>query len=245
MAKKGEHHSVEFRQKMLGNKRCVGRKMSEETRKKIGAANFGKKRSDETKRKQSLARLGKKRSEEDKQIMRISKLGNKNPMFGKKASDETKRKQSLARLGKKRSEETKQKMRLKRLQQVFPFKDTSIEIKMQDELSSRGFGYYKHYPIIGQPDIAFPDKKIVIFCDGDFYHGNPNKYKSDDKQIHGKTMGSIWEKDKRITDTLQQKGWRVLRYWEHEINQNIIAVVDEIEDTLIRKTENIIEVEIC
>ena len=42
-------------------------------------------------------------------------------------------------------------------------------------------------------------------------------------------------KDKEQNKELQENGWLVLRYWEHEINNNIEGVVDEIEDILILK----------
>jgi len=39
----------------------------------------------------------------------------------------------------------------------------------------------------------------------------------------------------RQTKILQEKGWLVLRYWEHEINDNAEGCVDEIEDNILRK----------
>ncbi|QLJ53449.1 MAG: hypothetical protein Sv326_1274 [Candidatus Fermentimicrarchaeum limneticum] len=108
----------------------------------------------------------------------------------------------------------KKKIRNARLYYIFPRKDTSIERKVQNELSNREIGYYKHYPVIGQPDIAFPDRKIAVFCDGDYWHGKRR---------------DVRERDTRINEKLRNEGWLVLRYWEHEINTNTEALVDEIE----------------
>lgn len=147
--------------------------------------------------------------------------GNRNPMKNKeiaKKSLETRRKNGFKKpwLNKKHSEESKQKISNKRLLQVLPFKDTSIERKLQDELSERGYGYYKHYAVMGQPDIAFPDKKIAIFADGDYWHNRENTKK----------------RDMEVNNKLSAQGWLVIRFWEHEINANVDAAVDEIEDVL-------------
>lgn len=51
----------------IGNKNCKGKKLSEETRKKLSAVRKGKKKSEEHKKKLSEAHKGKKLSEEHKQ----------------------------------------------------------------------------------------------------------------------------------------------------------------------------------
>ena len=167
----------------------------------------------EAQKGKSSPNKGKKASEKTRMLMRLN-----SGMKGKKASEETRAKMRASSKhgnhmkGTKRSEATRKIMREKRVFTVIPFKDTKIEKLLQDELSSRGYGYYKHYPIVGQPDLAFPDQKIAIFADGDYWH-NREKQKQRDQQVNEK---------------LQEQGWLVLRYWEHEIKANPIAVVDEI-----------------
>jgi hypothetical protein len=44
-----------------------------------------------------------------------------------------------------------------------------------------------------------------------------------------------------VNEYLRNRGWLVLRYWEHEINANIESVVNEIEEVLSmpeKKTES-------
>jgi DNA mismatch endonuclease (patch repair protein) len=137
---------------------------------------------------------------------------------------------------KRTPEELREYRREKRLNQIFPVKDTIIEKLLQEELTKRGYIYMKHYPIRGQPDIAFPEKKIAIFADGDYIHGNPNKYKATDMICMNEcTAGEKWNKDRNITDNLQKQGWLVLRYWETEIHISPKNVVDEIEDVFMVK----------
>lgn len=189
----GKKHTEETKQKL----RLIGLGMSIEARKKMGDLHRGKKLSDEHKQKISKALKGRHISWKDK-------IG-------------------MANTGKVRTEETKAKLREIRLKQHFPFKDTKIELLVQRELSNRGYIYSKHYPIIGQPDIAFPVEKIAIFCDGCFWHKCPYHCPNQDK---------FNKYDKKKTDELQKLGWKVLRFWEHEINDDILAVVNKIETYL-------------
>jgi len=70
----------------------------------------GRKLSEETKRKISEARKGRKHSEASKRKMSEVKKGKNHPLFGKQHSDETKKKMSEIKLDKKHTEESKKKM---------------------------------------------------------------------------------------------------------------------------------------
>jgi hypothetical protein len=70
-----------------GNKRCVGRVISEETRKKIGDSNRGKRHTEETKRKMSESTKGTFVSEETRQKLSDLNRGSNNPMWKDGSSD--------------------------------------------------------------------------------------------------------------------------------------------------------------
>lgn len=60
----------------------------------------------------------------------------------------------------------------KRNMQNIKSKDTKIEIILRKALWQRGFRYRKNYhKLPGKPDIVLAKYKIVIFCDGEFFHG--------------------------------------------------------------------------
>jgi len=103
-----------------------------------------------------------------------------------------------------------------RLKQILPVKDTSIEIKVQKALNKKHVSYTTHYPFHGeiatQIDVAIPEKKIAIYCDGDYWHNLPNYI----------------IRDNRANEVLLKNGWRVLRFWEHEINGDIDNCVDKV-----------------
>jgi DNA mismatch endonuclease (patch repair protein) len=102
------------------------------------------------------------------------------------------------------------KIKSYRLKQKFPKKDTVIETKLREALRREGFIFETYYPIIGQPDIAFPERKVAVFCDGCYWHGCPVCGYDTLRPNH----------DERVTSQLEGKGWTVLRFWEHEINED-------------------------
>lgn len=161
------------------------------------------------------ANLGKKRSRLTRWRISQSQTGEKNNNYGKlawnagkKLSAEHIRNRTLAQTGLKRTEKTKQKIRKARLHQVLPYHDTLPERLLQQALQVEGIIFEKHKPLFGQPDI-FIEPNICIFVDGDYWHTRP-------KQI---------ERDVLVTDTLEKQNYAVLRFWEHEIHDNLRTCV--------------------
>ena len=118
-------------------------------------------------------------------------------------------------------------------------KDTSIELLLRKELWKRGFRYRKNYNMLpGTPDIVLPKYRIVIFCDGDFFHGNNwnvlrerlKKCNNSDYWIP-KIENNI-ERDRQIDNMLLEKGWAVIRFWEKDIKNNLAGCVDIVEETI-------------
>ena len=59
-----------------------------------------------------------------------------------------------------------------KIMSAIPSKNTKPEILLGKAMWEKGLRYRKHYPIAGKPDFVFVRKKIAIFCDGDYWHGN-------------------------------------------------------------------------
>jgi DNA mismatch endonuclease (patch repair protein) len=70
-----------------------------------------------------------------------------------------------------------------------------------------------------RPDFVFRGCRVVVFVDGCFWHGC---------LIHGakpKSNSSFWRdklttnaaRDRFVTKSLRRHGWRVLRIWEHQL----------------------------
>jgi len=81
--------------------------------------------------------------------------------------------------------------------------------------------------ITGNPGFIFFKKKIIIFVDGCFWHGCP-------KCGHvPKTNNSYWgakldrnkARDKKNNRILRKEGYKVLRFWEHDIKNNLAKCI--------------------
>ena len=124
--------------------------------------------------------------------------------------------------------------RKNRLHQVFPAKDTNIEKILQKGLRKKGIKFEKHKPILGQPDL-FIKPNICIFADGDFWHGwlyLQGRDFSGKKHFNNKHFQHIIKKDKKITLQLKELGYNILRFWEHEINENPKKCLQKIYSSL-------------
>jgi len=112
-------------------------------------------------------------------------------------------------------------------------KNTSLEVNFRKLLWKNGLGRYRiHYNLSGKPDIAYVSKKIAIFIDGDFWHGYnwkklgkvpPKKY------WQGKIEKNI-ARAKKYNQQLKKDGWKVLRFWEHEIKKDPERCIRKIKD---------------
>jgi len=67
------------------------------------------------------------------------------------------------------------------------------------------------------PDAYDPDTKTVYEFDGDYYHGNPNRYAPDQTNYTSKkTMGELYEATLKKKSDLETNGYTVLSIWESE-----------------------------
>ena len=99
-------------------------------------------------------------------------------------------------------------------------KDTGIERKMCSLFRKNGLHYRRHPKIFGSPDFIV-EKSVLVFCDGDFWHGYKydSKKKMNKKFWREKIEGNM-KRDKRTNRLLRSRGYSVLRLWEHDINRN-------------------------
>jgi len=102
--------------------------------------------------------------------------------------------------------------------------DTRCEVKLRSLLWRAGARFRKDVPSLpGRPDIVFPRARLIVFCDGDFWHGKD--WPSRRKKLARGVNASYWvgkieanrARDRRQTAQLQDSGWTVLRVWESAI----------------------------
>lgn len=119
--------------------------------------------------------------------------------------------------------------------------DTSPERRLRRALWHTGLRYRVQYAIKRiRTDLAFPRERVAVFVDGCFWHGCPDHY------VRPRSRAGFWseklrqnvERDRRQTLELEASGWRVCRFWEHEVHEELPAVVDEVERALKRATRS-------
>lgn len=109
---------------------------------------------------------------------------------------------------------------------------TSQEVTVHNYLKGNRIRHKMHPKMYGNPDILLKDKKVVIFLDGDFWHGykwKKLKIKLRDEFWKNKIKGNI-KRDKKITKKLESEGWTVVRLWGHEICKNIDSCINRIKN---------------
>lgn len=110
-------------------------------------------------------------------------------------------------------------------------KDTSIELLLRRALFKRGVRYRKNVKsILGTPDIAIKKYKLLIFCDGDFWHGNDLHNIKSHSKFWNQKIKRNQERDLEYTIRLRDDGWTVLRFWESEIRTDLEKCVQQVID---------------
>jgi DNA mismatch endonuclease (patch repair protein) len=116
-------------------------------------------------------------------------------------------------------------------------RDTKAEIAVRRLVHAMGL----RYRVNAQPepdfrrsaDLLFRPTKVVVFIDGCYWHGCPEHFKAP------QTNTDYWSgkvernraRDVETSHILEQRGWFVLRFWEHEeprlVADRIAGVVGE------------------
>jgi DNA mismatch endonuclease (patch repair protein) len=86
-----------------------------------------------------------------------------------------------------------------------------------------------------KPDIAFLRRRVLVFVDGCFWHGCPWHFTMPVQNA------SFWSakieknraRDVRNNQTLEACGWRVLRFWECEVEKGLDGVVNRVRSYLL------------
>ncbi len=114
-------------------------------------------------------------------------------------------------------------------------KDTKPELALRRELYRRGLRYRVDYAKApGRPDIAMVGRKLAIFVDGEFWHG---KKLSEERLSQ---MSEYWQRklqrnvdrDRRINRELSQLGWTVIRVTDRDVQKDVQAVGDQIQEAV-------------
>ena len=100
-------------------------------------------------------------------------------------------------------------------------RDTGPELAVRRELYRRGLRYrvsYRPEPGIRRvPDITFTRAKVVVFIDGCFWHSCPEHgtMPTANQDWWRAKLARNFERDRETDRLFEERGWQVMRFWEH------------------------------
>ncbi|MFD8568243.1 very short patch repair endonuclease [Streptomyces sp. NPDC059639] len=130
----------------------------------------------------------------------------------------------------------------RRNMQAIRSRDTKPELLVRRLVHAQGL----RYRVVSKPlpdlrrtaDLVFRPVKVAVFIDGCYWHGCPEHY------VPPKTNSGYWSdkvvrnmaRDRDTDQHLEDAGWLVLRFWEHEPSEEcasrITAEVTKRRETL-------------
>lgn len=142
-------------------------------------------------------------------------------LMGHKISDETKKKISDTLTGRKLTKEHRENIAKAQINRVFPFKDTSIEIQVQNILNENNIPFEKHKIIpdllsgelkYHKFDIVLSESKTLIEVNGCYWHGCSICYKNPNERQIKKI-----NRDKGMRKEILNSDWKLIEIWEHDL----------------------------
>ena len=113
--------------------------------------------------------------------------------------------------------------------------NTTPEILLRKALWAAGVRYRLHPPALtGRPDLVIARNRVVVFCDGDFWHGRQwSKWKA--KLAEG-WNAPYWvakiernrQRDRQVARVLRSLGWTVVRLWESDVRRDPAVAASKI-----------------
>lgn len=109
-------------------------------------------------------------------------------------------------------------------------KRTGLEQIVANALRREGLKFKRnHRELPGSPDFVITSLRIAVFVDGDFWHG----YRF---PCWANSLTPFWKekiqrnrtRDRRAHAALRRMGWRVVRLWQHELNDSVEGCLNKI-----------------
>ena len=130
--------------------------------------------------------------------------------------------------------------------------DNIAELALRRELSKRGLRYRLRpgrvagNALPGRPDIVFVGARVIVFVDGDFWHGRvllrrgrqalAAQFRAPLRKWWVAKIEGNAQRDVRVTAELRRRGWLVFRFWESAVLQSPNSAADKIERAVSHRT---------
>lgn len=121
-------------------------------------------------------------------------------------------------------------------------RDSRHEVLLRRELWRLGLRYRKYAADLpGHPDLVFRRARVVVFCDGDFWHGR--SWRRLRKLLEHRHNAEYWiakiarnrARDRENTKQLSSNGWLVIRLWETDIVRAPAAAARAVQEAVLAR----------
>jgi DNA mismatch endonuclease (patch repair protein) len=114
-------------------------------------------------------------------------------------------------------------------------RNTKCESLLCAELRRLGLSFKRNVRSLpGKPDVVFSQQRVVVFCDGDFWHGRnwalrkARLERGSNADYWVKKISANMARDRRQRADLKRVGWIVIRVWETQVLKNAERVAQRI-----------------
>ncbi len=112
-------------------------------------------------------------------------------------------------------------------------RDTAPELEVRRRLHAAGLRYRVDWPIRLEgrrpvrPDVVFTRRHVCVFVDGCYWHGCPAhcRLPAANRAYWSAKIERNRQRDLATDAALQAAGWTVVRAWEHEAPEVVVARV--------------------
>jgi DNA mismatch endonuclease (patch repair protein) len=110
-------------------------------------------------------------------------------------------------------------------------RDTVPELSLRRALWAIGVRGWRLHPqgVFGRPDVAWVGRRVAVFVDGAFWHGHSEYYWGQSGDFWDEKIARNRARDERVNAVLEAAGWRVLRFWDFEVERDAAACARRVE----------------
>jgi len=124
----------------------------------------------------------------------------------------------------------------KRMSAVRSQGNKTTERRLRSALVRAGVSGWRVNPagLTGNPDFYFPRFKVALFVDGCFWHGCPKcgHVPAVNNAYWATKLRRNMERDASKAELLRGQGIKVLRFWEHQVQNDIVGCLSAVQRAL-------------
>lgn len=112
-------------------------------------------------------------------------------------------------------------------------RDTKPELALRRAVHALGLRFRLGRRLAGcTPDFVLPGRRLAVFVDGCFWHDcpahGPRVFKGPNAARWRAKLDANVSRDRRNDASLASDGWTVVRAWECEVRQDVVAVAERV-----------------